>query len=242
VSLPRALSKLGLCSRTQAFAYIEAGRVEVNGRAARDSSLRVSLEQDRISVDGTVLAEAHEPTVIALHKPTGYVTTRVDPQGRKTVYDLLPRLDHFVFPVGRLDQDTSGLLIFTNDHRLGEALTNPESHVPKTYQVTVDHAPDELQLRTLREGVDIGRGEVTRPAHVETAGVEGASASLKIRIDEGKNRQIRRMFSAVGLRVLELSRIVIGEFQLGDLPAGSHRFVSAPERARLVKTSAKSPT
>ena len=234
VSLPRALSKLGLCSRTQAFDYIEAGRVEVNGRVSRDSSLRVSLEVDRIAVDGKIAAQSTEPLVIALHKPAGYVTTRADPQGRKTVYDLLPKVDRFVFPVGRLDKETSGLLIFTDDHRLGEALTNPESHVPKTYEVLVDTTPDDSQLRSLRKGVDIGKGETTRPAEVEVlkAGKEGAS--LRVALDEGKNRQIRRMLSAVGLSVVKLSRTAIGGYGLGMISPGSHVSLSLADRNRLL--------
>ena len=233
ISLPRALSKLGICSRTQAFDLIEVGRVSVNARISRDASLRVSLEYDRIFVDGRPTKESREPIVIALHKPVGYVTTRSDPQGRKTVYDLLPQLDRFVFPVGRLDKDTSGLLILTDDHRLGEALTNPDSHIPKVYQVQLDRMPDELQLKALREGVDIGKGETTRPAHVETLH-EGIDApSLRIVIHEGKNRQIRRMISAVGLSVLELSRVGMGEFQLGALPAGAFVVLSAHERSQL---------
>jgi 23S rRNA pseudouridine2605 synthase len=233
VSLPRALSKLGLCSRTQAFAYVEAGRVAVNGRVSKDPSLRVALEHDRITVDGSEGTESREPLVIALHKPAGYVTTRSDPQGRKTVYDLLPKLDRFVFPVGRLDKETSGLLIFTDDHRLGEALTNPDSRVPKTYEIVVDREPDESQLAALRKGVDIGRGEKTRPANVEKLEGPVAGGSLRISIDEGKNRQVRRMCSAVGLSVLKLSRVAIGDHALGSLPSGGHRFLSTNERAAL---------
>ena len=235
VSLPRALSKLGLCSRKQAFDYIGAGRVEVNGRVSQDPSLRVSLESDRICVDGKRATQSREPLVIALHKPAGYVTTRTDPQGRPTVYDLLPKLDRFVFPVGRLDKDTSGLLILTDDHRLGEALTNPESHVPKTYEVLVDAAPDASQLAALRSGIDIGRGEVTRPARVEIFMADSRGTSLRITLDEGKNRQIRRMISAVGLSVLKLSRVGVGAFQLGALLPGKFSSLSSTDRVLLLK-------
>lgn len=233
ISLPRALSKLGLCSRTQAFDCIALGRVEVNGRISKDPTLRVSLEADRISVDGALATEAREPVVIALHKPVGYVTTRTDPQGRKTVYDLLPRLDRFVFPVGRLDKETSGLLILTDDHRLGEALTNPDRHVPKTYEVTVDRLPDEPGLAALRGGLDIGKGETTRPARVVVLEPSFEAPRLRIRIDEGKNRQIRRMLAAVGLSVRALSRVAIGGFALGPLAPGEHTILSAQERRRL---------
>ena len=227
------MSKLGLCSRTQAFEYIEAGRVAVNGQVCKDSSLRVSLEHDSITVDGRVAKESREPIVIALHKPVGYVTTRVDPQWRPTVYELLPELDRFVFPVGRLDKDTSGLLILTDDHRLGEILTNPESHVPKTYEVVVDRAPDQAALESLRTGIDIGKGESTRPAAVTLVSEAAGDVRLRLTIHEGKNRQVRRMLAAVGLSVLSLSRTAIGGFELGPLPPGSHRPLTLADRRRL---------
>ena len=209
--------------------------MSVNGGVSKDTSLRVSLEDDSIAVDGKVTAESREPIVIALHKPVGYVTTRVDPQGRPTVYELLPELDRFVFPVGRLDKDTSGLLILTDDHRLGETLTNPDSHVPKTYEVVVDRPPDQAALESLRAGLDIGKGERTRPAAVALVREAAGDVRLRLTIHEGKNRQLRRMLAAVGLSVLSLSRIAIGGLKLGSLTAGSHRTLTPAERKQLLE-------
>lgn len=237
VSLPRALSKLGLCSRTQAFDYIGAGRVAVNGHVSMDSSLRVSLEADRISVDGLEASENREPVVMALHKPVGYVTTRSDPQGRPTIYDLLPKVDRFFFPVGRLDMETSGLLIVTDDHRLGEALTSPESHIPKTYEVVLDRQPDDSQLSALRSGLTIGRGEVTRKARVGTFIAAQEEPAIRMTIGEGKNRQVRRMVAKVGLSVVRLSRVSIGNYHLGDLVSGGTRLLSQRERSLLLTST-----
>lgn len=230
------MSKLGLCSRTQAFDFIAAGRVAVNGAISKDASLRVSLEHDAITIDGKLARESREPIVIALHKPVGYVTTRVDPQGRPTVYDLIPELDRFVFPVGRLDKDTSGLLILTDDHRLGETLTNPESHVPKTYEVVIDRLPDDAALESLRRGLDIGKGERTQPAVVDLVPGAPGESRLRLTIREGKNRQVRRMLAAVGLSVLSLSRTAIGGFKLGAIRQGSHCPLTSTDRQRLLET------
>lgn len=237
VSLPRALSKLGLCSRKQAVEFIETGRVAVNACVSRDASLRVSLDADRISLDGNPAEASRESIVIAMNKPVAYVTTRTDPQGRRTVYDLLPKLDRFVFPVGRLDKETSGLLILTDDHRLGEALTNPGSHVPKTYEVVVDRVPDEAALQSLRCGLDIGRGERTRPARIDLVARILGEHRIRITIHEGKNRQIRRMMGAVGLSVLSLTRTAVGALALEGLAPGAIRVLSAVERQRLLRVA-----
>jgi 23S rRNA pseudouridine2605 synthase len=212
----------------------------VNGQRAKDVSIRVSIEIDRIALDGIETRPDREPIVIGLHKPAGYVTTRHDPQGRPTVYSLLPALDRFVFPVGRLDKDTSGLLILTDDHRLGETLTNPHSGIPKTYDLLLDRPPDERQLDSLRKGIGIGKGEFTRPAWIETAVTDSPGAAIRITINEGKNRQVRRMVSAIGLSLLSLSRTSIGGFPLGDLAVGESRRLSWQDRLLLVKTPPQS--
>lgn len=237
VSLARALSKLGVCSRREAERWIEDGRVQVRGRVCRTPSLRVDPARVTIQVDGRRVSEGGERIVIALHKPVGLVTTRVDPGGRPTVYDALQGLPRWVFPVGRLDRDSSGLLVFTNDHRLGERLTSPAAHVPKTYHARVRGIPDADALAALREGTTLDDGVTTRPAQVRfigaARGAEVPSSWLEIVLTEGKNRQVRRMGAAVGHEVLELVRVAIGRFTLGALAPGEWRELGPDEVADL---------
>jgi 23S rRNA pseudouridine2605 synthase len=168
--------------------------------------------------------------VLALHKPAGYITSRLDPGGRPTVYELIADVDRWVFPVGRLDRDTTGLLVLTNDHRLGQRLTDPDHHVRKTYHVRVEGVPDEAALRALREGVPLGDGSLSRPALVSPLGAaRGGRTWLEIVLTEGKNRQVRRMCAAVGHEAQELIRVAIGALRLGDLPPGKWRLLTAAE-------------
>ncbi len=171
--------------------------------------------------------------MIALHKPVGFVTTRVDPAGRATVYDALGDLGRWVFPVGRLDRDTSGLLILTNDHRLGERLTSPEHQVPKTYHVRVAGIPEREALRALREGLPLEDGVLTRPARVRVLGSVRGSTWLEIVLKEGKNRQVRRMCALVGHEVQQLVRVAIGRLTLEDLAVGEWRELEPEDIARL---------
>jgi 23S rRNA pseudouridine2605 synthase len=204
--------------------WIEAGRVRVGGQVVLWPARRIDPVEDVVSVDGRRVGDIRERLVIALHKPAGYITSRVDPGGRPTVYDLLGDVGRWVFPVGRLDRDSSGLLILTNDHRLGERLASPEHHVPKTYHARVLGVPDTEALQALREGVDIGDGALTRPARVRVMGsARGGSTWLEIALTEGRNRQVRRMCAAVGHEVSELARVRIGGLGLGDLGRGEWR-------------------
>src|SRR5262245_38826807 len=235
VSLARALSKLGVASRKQAEFIVREGRVTVRGRVVRDPALWIDPAHDPVTVDGRAVGDRTERVVLVLHKPVGYVTTREDPGGRPTVYDLLAEVGRWVFPVGRLDRDTSGLLVLTNDHLLGERLTDPMHEVPKTYRARVRGVPDDEALRVLREGVPLEDG-LTRPARVRLIGTapRGQGAWLEIVLREGRNRQVRRMCAAVGHDVLELARVRIGRFGLGDLAPGRWRTLDPGEVERLV--------
>jgi pseudouridine synthase len=215
----------------------------VGGVVERRPSRRIDPFRERVVVDGRPVGDETPRVVLAFHKPKGFVTTRADPGGRATVYDALGRLGPatpgWVFPVGRLDRDTSGLLILTNDHRLGHRLTSPEHHVPKTYHARVRGVPEAEALRALCEGLALGDGTVTRPARVRVLGSpRGAtgqgSSWIEIVLTEGKNRQVRRMCAAVGHDVLELVRVRIGDLGLGDLAPGEWRVLGADQLKRLL--------
>lgn len=235
LSLARALSKFGVCSRSEAERRIQAGRVAVNGATITDPRRWIDPARDHVEVDDVPATDSTQRIVIAVHKPVGYITTRSDPAGRPTVYDLLDGVGRWVFPVGRLDRDTSGLLVLTNDHLLGERLTNPESHVPKTYHVRTRGLPPPEALEALREGLLIGDAEPTRPSQVRLLGMRrDGEAWLEIVLTEGRNRQVRRMCSAVGHDVLGLVRVRIGGFALGTLEPGAWRRLGPGEIRDLV--------
>lgn len=230
-TLERVLSKAGLGSRTEARRWIAAGRVKVNGRIVRDPDAWVDLERDRVAFDGTPL-EKRKRVYLLLYKPKGYLTTYRDPQGRPTVYDLLPDRDRYLFPVGRLDLDTSGLLILTNDAQFAERLTNPEFKIPKTYLVKASVHLTDGQLDRLRDGIELRDG-LTRPAIVNRVREAGGKTVFEITITEGRNRQVRRMVEALGGNVLKLVRIAIGPLRIGDLPIGATRELTAAEVRQL---------
>lgn len=203
--------------------------MHVDGRTVVWPLRRVDPRHETVTVDGRPVGDRKERLVLALHKPAGYITSRTDPRGRPTVYDLLVDFPEWVFPVGRLDRDSSGLLILTNDHRLGHRLTDPGHHVPKTYHVEVEGIPSPEVLDVLAEGVPLEDG-LTRPAGVRPIGApRGGATWLEIILTEGRNRQIRRMCAALGHDVRTLVRVAIGPLRVGDLPSGAYRALSTAE-------------
>lgn len=230
-TLDRAISRAGLCSRTQARAAIAAGRVTVDGRCVRNPDTWVDPVRDRIAVDGAPL-QARAREVWLLHKPVDYVTTAADEHDRATVYALLPADAAWLAPVGRLDRDSSGLLLFTNDSDLAHAITAPATKLPKTYLVRVKGAVDDADLQRLRDGIELPDG-VTLPATVDRLDGDHRSTLLRFVLVEGRNRQIRRMITAIRSRVHTLHRTRVGPIALGDLAEGSCRRLDAAELRAL---------
>jgi len=233
--LARFLAHAGIASRRHAEELIAAGRVQVNCLTVTTQGSRVDPEHDKVSVDGKPVAAPARHVYILLHKPVGYVTTARDPQGRPTVLDLLPpelrRLR--VYPVGRLDIDTSGLLLLTNDGDFALRLSHPRYSTEKHYHALVQGCPTGAQLEALREGVDIteddGRTHKTAPAQVQILRQAGPNCWLTLTLHEGRKRQVRRMLSTVGYPVLELKRVGIGPLTLRELPEGEWRYLTAAE-------------
>ncbi len=230
-TLDRILSKAGICSRTEARDWVLEGRMKVNGKVIVDPEHWVDLENDTILVDGKPLREERKIYVL-LYKPKGYLTTYKDPEGRPTVYNLLYDIKQWVFPVGRLDQDTSGLLILTNDTDFAEHVTNPEHHVAKTYLVKTSSVLSDDQIESLRHGLELKDGP-TRPAQVVKLRDTPAKTFFEITITEGRNRQVRRMVEALDSSVSKLVRTAIGPIRIEDLNIGSWRYLTEPEVKNL---------
>jgi len=239
VMLLRAFSKLGFASRKQAVEWIRAARVKVNGEVVRYPFYWVDVEQDIISLDDQPVAKRQGLLYILLHKPVGYLTTHQDQRGRPTVYDLLPDLGTWIFPVGRLDMDSEGLLLLTNDGPLGEWIIHPSSEIPKTYQVQINEALTDPHRKILEGGMDLGK-YVTNPAQVRTLDSPGKEHWIEIKICEGKNRQIRLMLGALGYKVIRLIRTRIGPLELGNLALGKWRRLNNKELDLLSMLKEKS--
>ncbi len=212
-SLCRVISKLGIMSRKEAAKQIIAGNVTVDGKTIKDPGMAVSIDS-KITVKGKE-AEKKSIVYILLNKPANVVTTRKDPQGRRTVYDVA-KLDGWVFPVGRLDYDTSGLLIMTNDSAFAELVTDPNSKVWKTYLVKIKGELSKEEICKLEKGIDL-KDYHTLPAKINVVSSTGKSTRVEIKIHEGKNRQVRRMLESLGKKVVFLERTEIGGLKIGSL-------------------------
>jgi 23S rRNA pseudouridine2605 synthase len=227
--LGKHLAHAGVASRRASEALVVDGRVTVDGAVVTDPARGVTGEE-AIAVDGELVRGPGTRVVYALHKPAGVVSTAADTHGRPTVVDLVPTGQR-LYPVGRLDADSTGLILLTNDGDLAYALTHPRFEVPRTYRARVDGGrPSERALRALREGLELEDGR-TAPAQVRLLGPH----ELELTIREGRKRQVRRMCEAVGHRVVELRRVAFGSLRLGDLAAGRHRRLTAAEVERLRK-------
>jgi 23S rRNA pseudouridine2605 synthase len=233
VSLARALSKLGYCSRVQAFQFIHSGKVKVNEHAVKNPARRIDLKYDRITVDGNPVIKA-ENCYLILNKPRGLITTSSDEQKRDTVYKCLdqthlPRL----IAVGRLDKASEGLLLFTNDTAWANRIANPVSHLDKVYHVQIKGAMDFQLLQSMSAGVETVKGEILQVKQVKILRKAKHTSWLKIVLDEGRNRQIRRILEALNITILRLIRVAIGPLQLGKLAKGEYRLLKVEELAEL---------
>ena len=238
IRLQKIISQAGLASRRAAEKLIAEGRVSVNGETVHEMGTKADPGRDDIRVDGRRVKAAERPRYILLYKPTGYVTTRSDPQRRPTVVDLLGGVREYVYPVGRLDYDTEGLLLLTNDGELAARLTHPRHGVERTYEARVAGMPDEAAVERLRRGIPLD-GRRTLPAEVSVLNKRRGDRDgiLSITIREGRNRQVRRMFEAVGHPVKKLARVGIGPLSDRGLKPGTWRELTAQELRVLRQTA-----
>jgi len=226
-TLDRLISRAGLGSRATAEEWIRAGRVRVNGRVVRTAETWVDPARDVLELDGKPLSSA-ERLYLALNKPKGFLTSHGDPRERRTVYALLEELPAWVFPVGRLDRDTSGLLLLTNDSDFAERIAHPASGPGKRYRATTRRRMDEAALAALAAGPELDDGP-TAPEDVALIGHRGPTSVVELTLHEGRNRQVRRMFLAVGAPLKELRRVAIGPLALGALASGRWRHLTRAE-------------
>ncbi|HEY9678074.1 MAG TPA: pseudouridine synthase [Drouetiella sp.] len=225
--LNRAIAATGFCSRRRADQLIAAGKVKVNGAVTTDFNFAVDLSKDKLEIDGKFLRQKQYDYVV-LHKPRGVVTTCNDEMGRESVLQVLPRSLSHLKPVGRLDMESEGLLLLTNDGELANELTHPSKHVFKRYEALVEGRITDATLKTMSRGMRLDDG-MTLPARVSLIRRNKDESIFEIAIQEGRNRQIRRMCAKVGHPVIRLVRVAIGGLQLGEMEAGEWRHLTVPE-------------
>lgn len=238
--IQKAMADMGMCSRRRAEQIILEGRVKLNGRPVKLGD-KMDVNEDVLSIDGQTVRKPRkkEFKYYMLHKPRGYITTARDDRGRKTVMELISDIPQRVYPVGRLDKDSEGMLLFTNDGALANRLTHPSHHVSKMYRVTVHPKASEEQVIALTDGVYLDDGSKTLPAIIRVVSEDDDRTVMEMTIREGKNRQIRRMCEAVGLQVARLSRKSVGPVKLGMLPPGQYRELKPAEVLALKNAASK---
>ncbi|XEC92791.1 pseudouridine synthase [Paenibacillus tarimensis] len=238
--LQKILAQAGVASRRKCEELIEAGQVQVNGKTVTTLGAKANPAEDVITVNGKPI-RSEKKLYLMLNKPKGVITSAKDPEGRKVVSDFLPGIKERVYPVGRLDYDTEGLLLLTNDGEFANLLTHPKHHVPKTYLATVKGVPHGTSLEKLAQGIQLEDG-MTAPAEVEYHDVdpEKKQSTITITIHEGRNRQVRRMFDAISHPVIRLKRIRFGELGLQNLKRGTYRHLTPQEVKELLDIARKS--
>jgi 23S rRNA pseudouridine2605 synthase len=231
----RTISKSGLCSRKQALELVMAGKVKINGKTVLDPGHK-TRKTDQILVNEKPIPKTKKRYIL-FHKPAGYVTTRKDELGRPTVYEFLKNIDDWVFPVGRLDRDSEGLLIFTNDTKLGNVLTDPRYKIERTYEVLITGHITNNEIEKVLKGIDIGRGEKTQPLSLKILSKSDDFTWVEVSLKEGKNREIRRLFKALNRPAKRLIRTKFGPFNLASIKPGKwNEFTEIPPQiSKLIR-------
>jgi 23S rRNA pseudouridine2605 synthase len=231
--LQKIMARAGVCSRRQAEDYIRTGRVAVDGVTVTEMGVKVEPQRQRITVDNKPIIRTPKKVYILLNKPKGYVTTMSDPQGRPIVTFLLKDIKQRLFPVGRLDMETEGALLMTNDGDLAQRVTHPRFEVKKTYLAVVKGKISRQKLQELERGIELD-GRVTWPAKLMVSKSDAVSTTIRITIHEGRKRQVRRMFDAIGNHVVHLKRLAYGNLQLGSLQPGKYRFLKGGDLKQIL--------